>query len=215
MTTQPAQRRPLSLIPPAHDTEQTAEAAVRQWDPERQLVGSLMHLNGHKVAQILGVVPDSAIWSPENRWVVEVIRHLVATGCEPDPVTVLQTARRRGPISEGTSRVSPRRHHRFAVRLADLYTQAVAPLLLPQYAREVLENAFCRAAAAHGSRLTQFAENNSARHELAECIVDMRAELADLWIRIEAMQSVFVNPRRRTGQQSDFRQGPQPRRRPR
>lgn len=56
-----------------------------------QLVGALMHGSAAHAAPILELVPDSAIWRPDNRWAVEIIRFLVADGCDPDPVLVLRT----------------------------------------------------------------------------------------------------------------------------
>jgi replicative DNA helicase len=118
---------------------------------------------------------------------MELIRHLVRHDADPDPVTVLHAARRRGPADERSGRpVSARRHHRLAAHLADLYTNALSPVLVRQYAREVLEDAFRRAAGAHGACLNQLAENGADRVDLAQCVSAMRAELAELWRRIEA-----------------------------
>ena len=111
---------------------------------------------------ILKLVPDNAIWRPDNRWTMEIIRHLVGQNADPDPVTVLHTARCRGPADAGDTPVSPRRHHKFAVHLADLYTQTITPSLVRQYARDVLEDAFRRAVAAYGTRLADLAESGAA-----------------------------------------------------
>jgi replicative DNA helicase len=198
MTIEPAQNRPLALVARSdNDTESSARSAERiakQWDPEAQLVGALMHLSAAEADPVLKLVTDSAIWQPDNRWAMEVIRHLVTRNADPDPVAVLHTARSRGPTDTGAAPVSPRRHHRFAVHLADLYTQTVTPGLVRQYAREVLENAFRRAAGAHGARLAQLAENGAARDELAESVAAMRSELADLWRRTESARPAVRNP---------------------
>ena len=77
---------------------------------------------------------------------------------DPDPVTVLHTARQRGPADSSDAPVGRRRYHQFAVYLADLYTQTVAPRLVRQYAHEVLEDAFRRAVGSDGRRLTELAE---------------------------------------------------------
>jgi hypothetical protein len=191
MTAQPSRRRPLVLVPRSDDT---AEAVVHQWDPEAQLVGALMHLPVSTVAPILTVVPDSAIWLPDTRWAMEIIRHLVTHNIEPDPVTLLHTARGRGPFTSGEWPVSARRHHRFALHLAHLYTQAVSPALVRQFAREVLEDAFRRAVGAYGARLAQMAENGAGRDELAHCVSTMRTELADWWRRTEAARPAVSNP---------------------
>jgi LmbE family N-acetylglucosaminyl deacetylase len=168
-----------------------AETTLRQWDPEAQLVGALLHLPAARVAPILALVPDAAIWHPDHRWAYEIVRHLVDAGADPDPVVVLRTARHRPP-SDGGHSDSARRHHAFAVRLADLYTNTVSPGLVGQYAGEVLEDAYRRAVRFHGIRMTQLSETDCSREELTECLTAMRAELAELWRRAEA-----AKPRRR------------------
>jgi hypothetical protein len=189
MTTQPA-RPSLALVPEARDEgriRDRGETITRQWNPEAQLVGALMHLPVARAAPILNLVPDSAIWRPDNRWATEIIRHLVAQNTDPDPVIVLHTARCRGPADERSGRpISARRHHRFAAHLADLYTNALSPVLVRQYAREVLEDAFRRTAGAYGGHLNQLAESGADRNDLAQCVSAMRAELAEWWRRTEA-----------------------------
>lgn len=165
-----------------------AESVLRQWDPEAQLIGALMHLPAAKAAPLLTLVPDAAIWGPDNRWAYEIIRHLVDTGVDPDPVVLLHTAGGRPPTDAahpGES-VSPGRLHRFAVHLAGLYTGTVTPSMASQYAREVLDEAYRRAVGFHGTRMTQLAETGSPRDELTDYLSAMRAELADLWRRAEA-----------------------------
>ena len=190
MTAHPANRRPLALVSEpdagADSISHRAETVMRQWDPEAQLVGALMHLSASQAMPILKLVPDSAIWRPDNRWSMEIIRHLVGQNADPDPVTVLHTARGRGPADAGDTPVSRRRHHKFAVHLADLYTQTVTPHLVRQYARDVLEDAFRRAVAAYGTRLADLAESGAGRGELTACITTMRTDLAELWRRAEA-----------------------------
>jgi hypothetical protein len=168
MTAQPA-RSPLALVAPAGSGttgRRSSETVLRQWDPEAQLVGALMHVPAARAAQILDVVPDSAIWQPDNRWAIEIIRHLIGCGFDPDPVTVLHAARHRRP-ADTTAAVSARRYHRFAVHLADLYTQTIAPVLAGQHARDVLEDAFRRATEVHATRLARLAESGADRNELA------------------------------------------------
>ena len=70
--------RPLSLVAQTPDGPEPPVAfgknVLRQWDPESQLVGALMHLPAAQVAPILNLVPDSAIWRPETRWAVRYVR---------------------------------------------------------------------------------------------------------------------------------------------
>jgi replicative DNA helicase len=191
-------RSPLAIVaPPRTRTEfpdRRGDTVLRQWDPEAQLVGALMYLSAADAALIVDWVTDKAIWVPDNRWAIKIIRHLVAQQTAPDPVAVLHTARSRGLADTGAAPVSPRRHHRFAVHLADLYTQTVSPALARQYAREVLEDAFRRAVGAYGARLAYMAENGTGRDELADYLSTMRTELADLWRRTEAARPAVSNP---------------------
>jgi hypothetical protein len=149
MTAEP-NPRPLSLVAQTPDNAE-AETVLRQWDPEAQLVGAVMHLRNPQAAAILQLVPDDAIWRPDNRWVYELIRHIVEGGGDPDPVVVLHTARWRPPTDapHPGELVSATRHHQFAIHLADLYTRTVTPGVARQYAREVLEDAYRRAAGLH------------------------------------------------------------------
>ena len=165
-----------------------AETVLRQWDPEAQLIGALMHLPATKVAPILELVPDTAIFRPDNRWAYQLIGHIVATGSDPDPVVVLHTARQRPPADAAApgAPVNPARHHRFALHLADLYTNTVTPGAAARYAKDVLEDAYRRAVGSHGARLAELAETGAAPHELTAYLATMRAELADLWRRTRA-----------------------------
>jgi replicative DNA helicase len=185
--------RPLSVVPPPEPDPRRAapETSLPHWDCEHQLVGALLHLPATQAAPILQLVPDSAIWRPDNRWAYELIGHLVAEGRDPDPVLVLATARHRPPTD--TARpgrpVSGRRHHQFAVHLANLYTRTVTPAVAQQYAREVLDETYRRAIAFHGQRMQQLADSEVAREELTDYLTAMRAHLADLWRRGEAARA--------------------------
>jgi replicative DNA helicase len=162
-----------------------------QWDCEHQLVGALLRLSAAQAAPILQLVPDTAIWRPDNRWAYELIGHLVADGRDPDPVLVLATARHRPPSDAAPPRqpVSRRRHHQFAVYLADLYTRTVRPAAVQQYAREVLDDAYRRAVAFHGQRMQELSESGAPREDLTDYLTAMRAHLADLWRRGEAARA--------------------------
>jgi replicative DNA helicase len=184
--------RPLSVVPPEPDPRRGGtETPIPQWDCEHQLVGALLHLSAPQAAPILQLVPDIAIWRPENRWTYELIGHLVAEGRDPDPVLVLATARHRPPADAAHPGrpVSRQRHHQFAVHLANLYTRAVTPAAVQQYAREVLDEAYRRAVAFHGHRMQQLSESGAPREDLTEYLTTMRADLADLWRRGEAARA--------------------------
>jgi replicative DNA helicase len=190
MTAEP-KPRPLSLVEQNPEPALRAETMLQQWEPESQLVGALMHLPRAQADPILELVPGTAIWRPENRWTYEIIRHLVENGVDPDPVTVLHTSRQRPPADDThpIEPVSATRHHQFAVHLADLYTHAVNPAAVAQYAHEVLEEGYRRAVGLHGARMAELAESGAAQRELTDCLTAMRAELADLWRRIRAAAS--------------------------
>jgi replicative DNA helicase len=187
MTAEP-KPRPLSLVAQNPEPDWRATSVLRQWDPEAQLVGALMHLPAATAMPILELVPDTAIWRPDNRWAYEVIRHLVEREEDPDPVVVLHTAGRRPPADADhlEAPVSAGRLHGFAVHLAELYTRTVTPSAAPQYAREVLDDAYRRAAGFHGTRMTQLAETGAPRDQLTDYLTAMRTELADLWRRADA-----------------------------
>ena len=184
-------RPKLSVVGPeaTEAADWSAESILRQWDPEAQLIGALMHLSATKAVPLLTLVPDTAIWRPDNRWAYEIIGHLVDIAVDPDPVVVLHTAGGRPPADATHPRepASPRTLHRFAVHLAELYTRTVTPSMASQYAREVLDNAYRRAVKLHGTRMAQLAETGALRGELTEYLTAMRAELADLWRRAEAV----------------------------
>jgi replicative DNA helicase len=184
--------RPLSVVSPQPNSPRRAtEPALQQWDCEDQLVGALLHLSAAQVKPTLELVPATAIWRADNRWVYELIGHLVADGSDPDPVLVLATARHRGPTDAAHPGrpVSARRHHQFAVHLANLYTRAVNPAAVRQYAREVLDEAYRRAIARHGQHMQELAENGFPPEELTAYLTAMRAELADLWRRGQAART--------------------------
>lgn len=165
-----------------------AESMVQQWDCEDQLVGALLHMSAAQAAPLLHLIPDTVIWRPDNRWAYEIVRTLVADGRNPDPVLVLSTAKHQ-PAAESahsSEAVSAQRHHQFAVHLAALYTHTVNPAAVRQYAREVLDDAYRRAIADHGTRMQQLAESGAPRTVLTDYLTAMRAELADLWRRAEA-----------------------------
>ncbi|WP_375486578.1 hypothetical protein [uncultured Mycobacterium sp.] len=183
--------RALHLVSEAdnRDTDEwRAETIARQWDPEHQLVGALMWLTATRAAPILRLVPDSAIWQPMTRWAYEIIRSLVDAGRDPDPVTVLASARHRAERGalQPDQPPTPARHHQLAVYLAAAYTQTVSPEAAASYAREVLDAAYRRAFGQHGIRMQQLAEAGASRAELTEQFGAIRDELAQLWRRAEA-----------------------------
>jgi replicative DNA helicase len=178
--------RPLSVVPPERNRRGAAETTPLQWNCEHQLVGALLHLPARKAEPVVDLVPRTAIWQPDNRWAYEMIGHLVADGRDPDPVLVLAAARQRPPADAAGRPVSSRRHHQFAVHLANLYTRTVTPAAAPQYAREVLDQAYRRAIAAHGQRLQDLAESATSRDDLTQYLTAMRTDLADLWRRGQA-----------------------------
>jgi hypothetical protein len=204
-------RRPLELVPqPIRDDvdpteglvhldggdDWRAQTVLNQWDPEHQLIGALMYLPAVQAAAILKLVPDEAIWQPTSRWAIEIIRHLVDHGRDPDPVVVLRTARHQ-PAADALNPEGPvtaARHHQFAVYLASAYTQTVAPSCAHEYAREVLDDAYRRAISFHGQRLRQLAETGAARAVISGYLATMRSELAGLWRRTEAAHDTQEAP---------------------
>jgi hypothetical protein len=162
-----------------------AQSVIRQWSPEHQLIGALMHMSAHNALPVLELVPDSAVWRPITRQALTVIRTVVAEGRDPDPVVVLRTAETRAagaltdePAAEGRA-IGDRgsRHHQLALYLADAYSQVVDPRHVRAYTSEVLADAYRRAYKFHGIRMQQMAETNTTRGDLTRYLVVMQDEL--------------------------------------
>jgi hypothetical protein len=90
-------------------------------------------------------------------------------------------------------------HHRLAVHLANLYTHTVSPAAASR-AHDVLDNAYRQAVRDHGTRTQDLAENGSSRDDLTAQFTAIRADLADLWRRAQAVahriRARRVNPGR-------------------
>ncbi|WP_431236073.1 hypothetical protein ACQ856_30305 (plasmid) [Mycolicibacterium psychrotolerans] len=159
-----------------------AESLARQWDPEHQLIGALMHLEATRVAPILDLVPDHAIHDPIARWAYEIIGALVDAGHDPDPVAVLATGSRQPARQALNPEATPsaRQHHRLALYLADAYTSTVSPSLALSYAREVLEAAYRRSFRAHGMAMVCLADAGADHATLTQHLGAASDELTDL-----------------------------------
>jgi replicative DNA helicase len=177
-----------------------AESLARQWDPEHQLIGALMHLEATRVAPILDLVPDHAIHDPIARWAYEIIGALVDAGHDPDPVAVLATGRRQPgrQALNPEATPSPRQHHRLALHLADAYTSTVSPTLAHSYAREVLDQAYRRSFRAHGMAMVCLADAGADRETLADHFRAAECELADLSRRAHTVLDTDSGRCRRT-----------------
>jgi len=160
-----------------------AQTVIKQWAPEHQLIGALMHLTALQAKPILETVPDTAIWRPITRWAYELIRSLVDAGCNPDPVLVLRRANTQSAADAAhpNQYVTPCRHHELAVYLADAYTQVVDPRGAGRYAREVLEDAYRRAVHEHGTRMAQLAESGAETARIRKEAAKL-AHLVEQWI---------------------------------
>lgn len=172
------------------DAEPTGadHSPTSSWDPEHQLVGSLMWLPSDTVSRIATLVPPAAIERPITRWAYELITALAEAGQRPDPVLVLASAKHRaGSIAaDPTAPPTAHRHHQLSVYLARAYTETVCPDNAGSYAREVLDNAYRRAFTAAGQRMQAIGESDSDRAELTEQFAGVREELLDWWRRAEA-----------------------------
>lgn len=163
------------------------DAQASPWDPEHQLVGSLMWLPAPTVCRIVATVPATAIERPITRWAYEIIAAIANDGHKPDPVLVLATARRH-PCSiaaDPTAAPSVTRHHQLSVYLARAYTETVSPDNAGSYAREVLDNAYRRAFIAAGLRMQALGDSGAERADLTEQFAAVREELLDWWRRAE------------------------------
>lgn len=166
-----------------------AETVLAQWDPENQLIGSLMWLTAAQALPILQAVPDTAIWRPTARWAYEIIRALVDNGEDPNPVTVVAAARTQ-TSSQALQPTQPATAHRIkvlALYLFDAYRHAQVPdVAAGNYAREVLEQAYRRGFTQAGQRMQALGETCAEPEALTTQFITIRNELADLRRRAEA-----------------------------
>ena len=164
------------------------------WEPEDQLIGALLHMNGQAASEILVMVPTTAIQHPIARWAYELITTLVlGQRGEPDPTLVLTLARTQQPAIDAnapadltTTAIRPNVLGDLGNYLANAYTHAHSVNQVREYARLVLDDAFRRTAGIWGARLQGLADSHADREEITAAITDiMRGELRDLWQRAE------------------------------
>lgn len=175
------------------DTDTPAAAPESHWQPEQQFIGALLHLDVPACAELVDLVPTTAIWTPIARWAFELIATLTAAGTRPEPIAILALARRQPPASENNvltglviTTQRPSIHADLGRYLADALTRVIDPNDARSYAREVLDDAFRRAAADWGVRLQEMAEACADREDLTTVITEgMRGQLRDLWRRAE------------------------------
>lgn len=193
------QRPALHLVPDADDTAPAtdnetydgwqAETVLTQWDPENQLIGSLMWLTTTQARPILQAVPATAIWRPTARWVYEIITTLVDNGQDPNPVAIMAAARTQ-PYSEALQPNQPptaTEIKRVALYVFDAYRHAMTPdVAAGTYARDVLEEAYRRGFTQAGLRMQQLGETNAEPEALTGQFIAIRNELAELRRRAEA-----------------------------
>lgn len=194
------QRPTLHLVTDAGDTpapavdnetydDLQAEAVLTQWNPENQLVGSLMWLTTTQALPILQAVPATAIWRPTARWVYEIITTLVDNGQDPNPVAIMDAARTQ-PYSQALQPDQPPTAHQIkqaALYVFEAYRHAMTPdVSAGTYARDVLEEAYRRGFTQAGLRMQQLGETNAEPEALTGQFIAIRNELAELRRRAEA-----------------------------
>ena len=194
------QRPTLHLVTDAVDTpapavdnetydDLQAEAVLTQWNPENQLVGSLMWLTTTQAQPLLQAVPATAIWHPTARWVYEIITNLVDGGQDPNPVAIMAAARTQ-PYSEALQPDQLPTAHQIktvALYVFDAYRHAMTPdVAAGTYARDVLEEAYRRGFTQAGLRMQQLGETNAEPEALTAQFIAIRNELAELRRRAEA-----------------------------
>jgi hypothetical protein len=99
--------------------------------------------------------------------------------------------------------ISVDRIHRFAVHLAEIYTGTVTPAAAPQYAREVLDDAYRRAVGLYGTRMTQLAENGVPRGELTDHLTAMRAANQEILVTAAPRAAASLRVCRSCGRRFD------------
>ncbi|MFL0243647.1 hypothetical protein [Mycobacterium sp. SMC-17] len=173
----------LSVAPELEGDDWREHSVIEEWSAEHQLVGALMWLTAAQARRVLELVPDSAIFRPQTRWVYELIRRTVDAGRNPSPVVVLDAGRRYSGSDalKPTQAPSGAEHRRLALYLFEVYQSAVAPTeTVDTYAAMVLEGAYRRAFALCGIRMQQLAEAGAERADLNDQFIEIRDELADL-----------------------------------
>lgn len=181
---------------PHHSGPNAARSAVPLWEPEDQFVGALLHMNPRRSAErsaLIELVPATAITRPITRWTYELICTLIRQDINPDPTLVLAAARRQPPAGDTktppdliTTALRPNIIGELGRYLADIYTASHPTDNARQYAAEILDDAFRRAAGEWGARLQHLADAHADRQDITTVITDiMRGELRDLWQRAE------------------------------
>lgn len=166
-----------------------AETVLAQWEPENQLIGSLMWLTATQAAPILQAVNDTAIWRPTARWAYELIRDVADNGQDPNPVNVMAAGRKRRSREALQPNQSPTEVQikQLALYVFDAYRNAQVPdVAAGNYARQVLEEAYRRGFAQAGLRMQQLGETDAEPEALTAQFIAIRNELADLRRRAEA-----------------------------
>jgi hypothetical protein len=167
----------------ADDAAPSSEAVLRQWDPERQYIGSLLWLPAGRARAMAELVPGDALVDHLARWAHELITARVAAGADPNPVLVLRAARRRpatGAPQPGRP-PSAQQVKALSLYLFDVYSAAIAPrTAVLAYAREVLDSAYRRGFARLGVTMQHLAETGCTRAELDTHFAAICRELAAL-----------------------------------
>lgn len=194
----------ITLAHPVQDSMMSTAAMPPLWEPEDQFVGALLHMSGRHRAEreaLIDLVPATAIVRPVTRWAYELISALSRQGIDPDPTLVLTTARRQPPSAEAdvhpaltTTALRPNVFAELGRYLAEIYTASFAAANPRQYAQEILDDAFRRAAGAWGARLQHLADAYADRQDITTAITDlMRGELRELWLRAEQVNRPAPN----------------------
>lgn len=174
------------------------DAVVDRWGPECQYLGALLWLPGAQARPLLALVPDRALGSPLPRWAHELIRRTVHAGADPNPVLVLDAARRHPPSDSLRPDRPPEAAAlaRLALYLFDAYSHVIAPAhTAATYAAQVLDRAYRQAFADCGAHMQQIATTATGRDDLAGHLTAIRDELADLLRRAE--QAAALSDRNR------------------
>ncbi|MEV8194252.1 DnaB-like helicase N-terminal domain-containing protein [Rhodococcus pyridinivorans] len=161
----------------AWPTEGERPQAHTGWEPERCLVGAVLHLDVEQTRPLLDLVRDDDLADPLARIAWALIRELVSTGHPADPSTVTAQAQRTGV--HGT----PHNLDRFGYYLTTAFTAVPVPSNAPEYARAVLDDSYRRGWRRFGERLVEHA-GTASRDDLEELAAAERTALLELRSRL-------------------------------
>lgn len=171
---------------PSHPTPALADALDETpglLDPQRQLLGAVMHLPTPTPTDLLTQLRAEDFTDPTARWVFGLACTATTAGLTPNPVVLFDTAREHLDSNPRTGPAT--RLARLGLWLVDTYRDA--PTLGPDHAHwlaaTVIKASWRRAITTHATRMLQAAEQCGTA-ELRRITADT-THLDDTWRRYQ------------------------------